>query len=94
MAKLEAVSAYAQKVHAAKVLARITKTWNTALAIIDKSELVLRDVIERGLLNTAGLDHQRYNDAMRVADRLMKKITRIRTKAIKAAFRLLRDQSY
>jgi hypothetical protein len=31
---------------------------------------------------------------MRVADRLMKKITRIRTKAIKAAFRLLRDQSY
>jgi hypothetical protein len=68
----------------------LVNSWVTALAILDKSELALRDVIERELSNTAGLGHLRYGDAMSVADRLMKKVTRIRTKALKAAFRLVR----
>jgi hypothetical protein len=72
-------------------IARQIVLWNEAISIIDRSELPMRDLIERELLGTAGLSGVRYGDAMKVADRLMAKIKPVREKAIKAAFRQLRD---
>lgn len=65
--------------------------WNTAIAILDKSELAVRDVIERDLADIAGLHKLRVGEAMTATAEVMKKIRAIRTKAIKDAFRHIRD---
>lgn len=64
--------------------------WNTAIAIIDRSELHVRDLIERRLLRFGGL-RGTLPAAQKATDELMADITRVRTRAIKSAFRKLRD---
>lgn len=64
--------------------------WNTAIAILDKSEIEVRDVIERDLHGVAGAHKLRVGDAMRLTAQVMKKIKVIRTEAIKQAFRHIR----
>jgi hypothetical protein len=72
-------------------VAKTVKVWNTAIAIIDGSELRIRDLIERELADTAAMNRIRVGEAMTTTAALMKKITAVRTKAIKKAFRYLRD---
>ena len=88
-ARLERVSAHAKKLE----LARWIKTWSTAINIIDKSELEVRDLIERDLADLAGLSGIKYGEAMRAADKLSVKIKAVREAAIKQAFRYLRDRA-
>ena len=87
-ARLERVTARAKKIE----VARRVRVWNAAIAILDQTELLMRDIIERGFANTAGLDGLRLGEAMTTVNRVMKQITRLRTRAIKRAFRLLRDK--
>lgn len=70
----------------------LSTVWNQAIAILDATELEIRDVIERGLADYAGLDHLKLGDAMSAADRVSKEVAAIRRKAIRRAFRLLRDK--
>lgn len=69
------------------------KTFKTAIAILDKSEIEMRDLIERDLQNIAGVSGTKYGNAMRAVDKLMTKIKRVRLEAIKASFRHIRDHS-
>lgn len=71
---------------------KLVKVWNTAIAIIDRSELVLRDLIERELADTAAMNRIRVGEAMATTAALMKKVKRVRAQAIKKAFRYLRDR--
>lgn len=73
-------------------LARAVAAWNTAIGLIDRTEPAIRDIIERGLMNVAGVNRTHYGDAMRAADAVMKLIRRVRVRAIKDAFRHLRDK--
>ena len=69
------------------------RTWSTAIAKLDKSEVEIRDLIERGLQDIAGVSGTKYGAAMRAVDRIMVQIKRIRLEAIKASFRHIRDHS-
>ena len=69
------------------------KTWRTAIAILDKSEIGVRDLIERDLQNIAGVSGMKYGNAMRAVDKLMAKIKRVRLEAVKASFRHIQDHS-
>lgn len=73
-------------------LFRKVVVWNTAIAIIDQSEVRIRDMIERDLVDVAGISGIHYGEAMKAADRLMAKIKVIRVRAIKKAFRHLRSK--
>lgn len=70
---------------------KYVRAWNTAIAIMDRSELKLRDLIERELVNVAGVNGIRVGEATRAVNKLMTKIERLRTAAIKKAFRHVRD---
>ncbi len=65
--------------------------FSTAMGILDDSEAELRDLIESRLMDVAGINRTKVKDAMLATDSLMKEIKVIRTRAIKAAFRHLRD---
>ena len=69
------------------------KTYSTAISMLDQSEIEVRDLIERGLQDIAGVSGTKYGAAMRAVDRLMAKIKRIRLEAIKASFRHIRSNS-
>ena len=69
------------------------RTWSTAIAKLDKSEVEIRDLIERGLQDIAGVSGTKYGAAMRAVDRIMVQIKRIRLEAIKASFRHIRSNS-
>jgi hypothetical protein len=88
MAKLEAAAEHAKKTEQMKIV----KVWNTAIGHLDRTEPRLRDLIERELLDVAGLAHSHIGDAMQATKALMDKITPIRLKAIKKAFRYVRDK--
>jgi hypothetical protein len=75
-----------------RTLFRKVTVWNTAIAIIDQSEVRIRDMIERDLVDVAGISGIHYGEAMKAADQLMKKIKVIRVRAIKKAFRHLRSK--
>jgi hypothetical protein len=68
------------------------KAWNAAIRVLDKTEPEIRDVIERGLVNIAALEHIRYGEAMKKVDQVVAKVAAIRTRAIKQAFRIIRDE--
>lgn len=71
-----------------------TKTvhvWNTAIAILDQSEIAVRDAIERGLAGIAGAHKLRVGEAMSAMEPVMKRVTAVRTAAIKKAFRHIRS---
>jgi len=81
--------------HSPRTLARErsikhANAWNTAIAILDQTELKLRDLIERELAPVAGLSHEKFGDAMKAAKKVMRKIEGLRTSAFKKAFRHIR----
>ena len=88
MARLRKVKKRIEK----RELFRKVTVWNNAIAIIDQSEIKIRDMIERDLEGVAGISGIHYGEAMRAADKLMKKIKIIRVRAIKKAFRHLRSK--
>ena len=88
LAKLHRVTKRIKK----RELFRKVTVWNNAIAIIDQSEVRIRDMIERDLVDVAGISGIRYGEAMHAADKLMKKIKIIRVRAIKKAFRHLRSK--
>lgn len=64
--------------------------WSKAVQILDGSEVLVRDVIEREL---AGVAFVRSNAAFnRIMDSIMSRITDIRTEAIRTAFIIVRDR--
>jgi hypothetical protein len=68
----------------------IVQTFREALAILDQSEPQVRDMIENGLFDVAGIDRTKVKDAMLTRDDLAKKIAAVRHHHIKKAFRHLR----
>lgn len=71
--------------------ARIVTVFNTAIAILDASEPLVRDLIENELMDVAGFNRTRISQAMLVRDQVTKKIAALRLPYIKKAFRYLRD---
>jgi hypothetical protein len=69
----------------------IVKTFHEALDILDQSEPAIRDMIEGGLMDVAGINRTKVSDAMLTKDELTKRIVALRHHHIKAAFRHLRD---
>lgn len=69
----------------------IVRHFHDAIAIIDSTEPMIRHLIESELMDVAGINRTRISDAKTAATELTKKIVAIRTKAIKQAFRHLRD---
>jgi len=88
MARLHAVEARIKKAN----LARFIKIWNGTVAILDQSEIRVRDMIERDLVDVAGISGIRVGEAMKAADRAAARVAIVRTKAIKKAFRYLRSR--
>lgn len=72
------------------VSAASIQVWRAAIAALDATEPEVRDTIERGLVNVAGVSGARYGDAMKAVDVVVKRVAKIRTKAIKDAFRRIR----
>jgi hypothetical protein len=72
--------------------ARRATVWKQAIDIIDATEPQIREVVERGLVHTAGVERTRYKDAMAVATRVSKQVADIRYAAFIKAFRLIRDR--
>lgn len=88
LAKLRRTSARTKKVEKL----RHVQVWNQAIAVIDRSEVTIRDLIERELAGIAGIPGIRYGQAMKAADRVSAKVAAIRKRAIQRAFRLIRDK--
>jgi hypothetical protein len=86
MIRLRAVMARIEKLSIAKAVT----VWNNAINILDQSEIAIRDVIERDLANKAGLDGLRVGETMTAATQTSARVSRIRARAIKKAFRYLR----
>lgn len=86
MAKLRSVVGKIEKL----ALAKAVGIWNTAINMLDTSEIAIRDVIERELAGIAGTTGLRLGEAMDKAAKTVRKVKRIRTRAIKQAFRYLR----
>lgn len=74
-----------------KELTQILRAFTTAIGMLDSTEASIRDLIESDLMDVAGINGSRVGDAQAAAIAVTKKIAAIRTKAIKAAFRHLRD---
>lgn len=72
-------------------LVQVLRTFKTAIEMLDSTEPGIRDLIESDLMNVAGISGSRVGSAQQAAIELTKKIAVIRTAAIKAAFRHLRD---
>jgi hypothetical protein len=66
--------------------ANIARTFAEAINIMDRSELLVRDIIERELADVAGISGQKVSDVMLAADTVSKKINAVREVAIKKAF--------
>lgn len=71
-------------------LTQIKRAFSDALNILDGSEAAMRDAIEHDLMMVAGVNSAKRNLSKKAVDGLMKKITAIRVKAIKDAFKHLR----
>jgi hypothetical protein len=69
----------------------IFTTVHEAVAILDASEPMIRDLIETRLMDVAGINRTKVSDAMLTRDELTRQIINIRTQHIKAAFKHLRD---
>lgn len=69
----------------------IVRTFHQAVSVLDETEAQIRDLIEGELMDVAGINRTKVSDAMLATDALVQKIVAIRVKAMKAAFRHLRD---
>jgi len=72
-------------------LGHITKSYADAIALIDDTEPVIRHLIETRLMDIGAVPGTKVKNASAAAKDLAAEINAIRAKAIKAAFRLLRD---
>lgn len=70
---------------------QIARTFAEAIAILDESEPIMRDMIENDLMDVAGINRTKVSDAMLTKDELIKNIAVVRMEHIKRAFRHLRD---
>jgi hypothetical protein len=86
MARLRAVMHRIERM----TLMQSVSVWNNAIAMLDRSEPAIRDVIERDLSNFAGLSGIKLGSAIRKGNKVSKKVCKIRARAVKAAFRYLR----
>ena len=77
----------AEKTSSRKVVA----TFHEALKPLDASEESMRSMIERDLYDFAGAPNSNTPKSAKAVADLMKKISVVRVKAIKQAFRHLRD---
>lgn len=75
-----------------KSVKQIVKVFIGVIAVLDGTEQPMRDYIERGLAQIAGLPHVRLGDYEAVTKRLMARLTVIRTRAMKKAFRYARAE--
>ena len=66
--------------------------WRSIIPALDKSEMMVRDIIERDLADLAGISGIRVGQTMKLADRVAKKVSALRTQTIKNVFRQLRSQ--
>lgn len=62
-----------------------------ATHIIDRTEPLIRDMIESDLMDVAGLDGAKVKGTVAAGKKLAAKIAVVRTRAIKDAFRYLRE---
>lgn len=69
----------------------IVAAFMQAIYIIDHTEPMIRDMIESDLMDVAGINRTKVKSAMTASRTLAQKIAIIRMKAIKKAFRYLRD---
>lgn len=73
-------------------LGHIAKTFATSLSILDATEPQIRHLIETSLMDIAGVSGTKISHAAVSAKKLADQINAIRAKAIRAAFRHLRDE--
>lgn len=71
--------------------AHIVKTVHEAVALLDRSEAQIRDLIETSLMDVAGVNRTKVSDAMLTRDELTKQVLALRLQHLKAAFKHLRD---
>lgn len=69
----------------------IIRHFQTAIGMIDQTEPTIRNLIESRLMDVAGVNRTRVGAAKKAGDDLAAEVAQIRTKAIKKAFRHLRD---
>lgn len=69
----------------------IHRTFKEAIDILDQSEVKVRDMIENGLMDIAGINRTKVSDAVSAGKKLAQQIAAHRTAHIKAAFRHLRE---
>lgn len=69
----------------------IHRTFMEAIDILDKSEVGVRDMIENGLMDVAGISGTKVKTAVSTGKKLAQQIADYRREHIKAAFRHLRD---
>lgn len=62
-----------------------------AIDILDRSEVLVRDAVERGLMNDAGTFKGKYAGAQVVADRVVKQVADIRLTAMRDAIQHIVD---
>lgn len=72
-------------------LKNIIGHFSVAMGYLDASEPKIRDLIESGLMDVAGVNGTKVTGAKKATDAIMAQIIPLRTKAIKQAFRHLRD---
>ena len=65
------------------------RAWNRAVAILDRSEIAIRTIIEDSLADVAGVSGLRYGEAMRAANATMERVAAVRTEAFRQAFRVI-----
>lgn len=68
----------------------VAKTFAQAIKLLDDTEPKIRDLIEHGLMDVAS-DGAKKSKAVLSVKKLAEQIAVIRTEAIKACFRYLRD---
>src|SRR3974390_1374620 len=68
------------------------RIWQRALLGLDHTEVDMRDLMERGLAEVAGLPHVKLRDIHAATDEVMRGVTKLRTDAIKRLFRGLRQK--
>lgn len=94
-AKLEAAvaksRAHAQAKEKDKVKA-ILRTFLVAIAVLDKTEPKIRDMIENDLMDIAGINRAKVQEVILAGDACAKRVSVLRRKAIKLAFRYLREK--
>jgi hypothetical protein len=69
----------------------VVQTFAKAISMLDKSEPLIRDIIENDLMDVAGINRAKVSDVIIAGDETAKRVSAIRLKSIKTVFRYLRD---